>query len=104
MFDVLQKAACPACGAELKFTELLDHCGASWPEQRLLYFKCPRCLETRHVKVRDDRVAVGYLDGAPGPRFVTQKEIVHPGLTVSVKDAGIEVATDDRVWYIAAKR
>ncbi len=59
MFEVLQNIACPACGAELKFTELFDHCGASWPEQRLLYFKCPECLETRHVKVRDDLVAVG---------------------------------------------
>ena len=101
--EALQSTSCAGCGTQLKITELLDHCDASWPEQHLLYFTCPHCRQMRHLKVRDDYVAIGYLDGAPGPRFVTQSEMVLPSLIVSTEEDAVELTLGDQTWFIRAK-
>lgn len=101
--EALQSTSCTGCGTQLKITELLDHCEASWPEQHLLYFTCPHCRQMRHLKVRDDYVAIGYLDGAPGPRFVTHSEMVLPSLIVSTEEDAVELTLGDQTWFIRAK-
>ena len=103
MLDSTQTFACPGCSRELKISEVLEHCDASWPEHHLLYFKCPGCRMKRHLKVHDDQVSVGYLDGFPGPRFVTSRKIIQPGLTVRTDRDSIELSLDEQVWVIPAK-
>ncbi len=98
-----QSTSCTGCGTRLKITDLLDHCEASWPEHHLLYFTCPHCRKTRHLKVRDHHIAIGYLDGAPGPRFVTQSEMVLPSLMVSRDQDAMELTLGDHAWVIHAK-
>ena len=95
--------SCPSCAVTHKVTDVLEHCATSWPEQHLLYFCCPRCRSNRHVRVLDDRLAVGYLDVTPGPRFVAQAEVAQPGLNVCLEDDGIEVSLGEQSWFIVAK-
>ena len=73
----------------MKITELLDHCQASWPEHHLLYFTCPHCRQMRHLKVRDDYVAIRYLDGAHGPRFVSPREMVRRTLIAPPEEEAV---------------
>ena len=94
---------CTSCSAELSVPEVLQHCGASWPEHHLLYFTCPKCRDLRHIKVRDDHLAFGYLDGFPGPRFITQREVVVPGLSVRAEEYCIALALEGHGWIIDAK-
>ncbi len=102
--EALQTTSCTGCGTDLKITEVLDHCASSWPEHHLLYFTCPHCRQMRHVQVRDDHVSMGYLDGIPGPRFVTQSETVLPSLIVSTNEDAVELTLGDHVWIIHAKK
>lgn len=103
MLDSTQTFTCPGCSRELRIVEVLEHCDASWPEHHLLYFKCPGCRVKRHLKVRDGHLSVGHLDGLPGPRFVTSREITQPGLIVRSDRDSLEITLDEHVWVIPAK-
>ena len=95
---------CPKCRALRSLEEVFDHCGVSWPNQRWLSFRCPRCRRYWHVQLSGSRVEIGDIDGAPGPSFIPDNGTTRAGLRVTRSDAGISVRLGRRRWSFEARR
>src|SRR6186713_2075758 len=95
---------CDSCGTRYSVEQLLSACRTSWPNQQWLLFEFARCSATWHVEVADGRIAVGELDGAPGPCFFPKEAAPVPGLHVLASPGGISVKHGKNTTFVPAKR
>ena len=85
------------CGHELGTEALLDAVVQWWPQQKWGLVVCPRCEASWHIEVHDELVAIGSLDGAPGPGFMADERRGVPGLSLRGETIGYR----GRTWRIA---
>jgi hypothetical protein len=95
---------CPSCGASYDPAGVLDACKVSWPNQRWLLFECPGCQNDAHVEVSDGSLAIGSLDGAPGPCFFPTQTLALRGLRVTANAGGVTVVFKGNRTRVPAKR
>ena len=95
---------CRGCATPLSVAEVLEHSSASWPNQRWLWFQCPRCGSGSHVEVRSDRLAFGDLDGAPGPAFLPVATHAADGLRCRPTRGGLRISFHGQAITIPVKR
>jgi hypothetical protein len=94
---------CPRCKTELQVEQVLDNCTESWPNQRWVAFSCPTCKKESHAQLQDGAIALGILDGAPGPSFSPESEMKLPGLKVASSGRGIACRLGERNYNFRAK-
>jgi hypothetical protein len=97
------RVQCRACGASLGAAQVLAACTVSWPNQKWLLFECPSCHGDAHVQVSNGRLAIGVLDGAPGPCFLADQTVALAGLKVTANAGGITVVLDGKRTRVPAK-
>jgi hypothetical protein len=95
---------CPACGHAYGPAQVLAACTVSWPNQRWLLFTCPGCGKAAHVEVSDGALAIGDIDGAPGPAFFPAQTVSVVGLGVVASGKGIAVTLDGKRRFVPARR
>lgn len=94
---------CPKCSTTYGITVVFDHCDVSWPNQQWLGFTCPTCDQFSHVEIAGERVAIGDIDGAPGPAFFPDDAVDVPGLAVEKKFRGLALTLGARRWQVKGK-
>ena len=92
--------SCPHCSRPLTMAEVFDNCVRSWPHQSWLQFRCPDCAKCSHIHAVDCRIAIGSLDGFPGPCFIAHSHIGNFELRVSSAANGINLVVEDQSWFI----
>lgn len=95
---------CLRCGQAYTVAELLALCEVSWPNQRWLGAVCKACNYRYHLEVSNGRVAVGDLDGGPGPCFFAKYSVAAPGFRVKPSMAGVRVRLGRLSKLVPAKR
>lgn len=95
---------CLGCGGRWGVASVLDGCHVSWPAQLWLWFECPNCGHGSHVALSESRVAVGELDGAPGPCFYPTATAEAAGLQAVGNASGVVVTYARREWRVPTKR
>ncbi len=100
---VVRELHCGACGEGYSVARVLATAEVSWPNQGWLYFTCAKCAASWHVEVSKGRIAIGELDGAPGPCFFAREKVSVPGLIVQVSERGISVRLDGKTTFVRAK-
>jgi predicted RNA-binding Zn-ribbon protein involved in translation (DUF1610 family) len=98
------RVQCPACGAACDAASVLAACTVSWPNQRWLLFECPVCGRDAHVEVSNGRLAIGSLDGAPGPCFFPTQTLALRGLQVTADAGGVTVVFKGKRRRVPAMR
>jgi hypothetical protein len=101
---VTVRVRCPHCTATHTPRQVLAACTVSWPNQRWLWFVCPACRKPSHVEVRDGTLAIGGLDGGPGPCFFPTENAAVDGLRVRAHPSGVRVTLRALDRTIPAKR
>lgn len=91
---------CGFCMGEQTVREALDACFRSGPSQSLVAFRCPTCGEVNHLLVQKDSVREGYLDGFPGPAFVTKRAILLERFRVKCMGDCIAIKNVNLSWSI----
>jgi hypothetical protein len=103
------RLSCPNCASTVTPGEALAAGSVSWPTQRWVLFTCPNCREPTHLLVRDGYIALGQLDGGPGPVWCATSEVIVPGFRVDrgtagfAKTSGISVQLGEQVFWFPAK-
>lgn len=98
------RVPCRACRASFTPAQVFAACTVSWPNQRWLLFECPACQTGAHVEVTDGRLAIGSLDGGPGPCFFPDRTLALPGLKVTADTGGVTVVFKRKRTRVPAKR
>jgi len=94
---------CPACATPHDPAAVLAACSVSWPHQKWLLFECPMCQKDAHVEVSNGTLAVGSLDGGPGPCFFPDQTLSVPGLKVTADGKGVTVLFKGKRTRVPAK-
>ena len=89
---------CDKCDSSLTVETVLENCSGSWPEQRWLAFVCPSCNLSMKAHVNSGRMAIGDIDGAPGPSFVESSSIDSQKLKVQKTARGLKCTWGERVF------
>jgi hypothetical protein len=97
------RVQCPRCDASYDPSQLLAGCTVSWPNQKWLLFRCPGCKADAHVEVANGRLAIGELDGGPGPCFFPRQTLTLPGLKVAATAGGVSVVFKGKRTRVPAK-
>jgi hypothetical protein len=95
---------CPACGVSYSPAQILAGCTVSWPNQRWLLFECPRCKGDAHIEVSNGSLAIGGIDGAPGPCFMPDQTLALRGLRVTASEGVVTVVLKGKRTRVPARR
>lgn len=79
----MARVTCPSCREASPLEDVLAACTRAFSEQRWLLTDCPRCGAAFHLRPARGTLAVGTIDGGPGPCFIESSRVRTPGLTVS---------------------
>jgi hypothetical protein len=74
---------CYGCKAELSVVQVLESGKFAFLEQGWIGFDCPRCTHYWIAEVSTNTLAIGDIDGGPGPCFMENSKVEAPGLTVN---------------------
>lgn len=91
---------CNHCTTEITIKDALDDAICSWPNQMWFLYRCSGCENTNHIAIGSGEVQEGYLDGAPGPCFITKRRVALNDVKVSTSDDGIRVKSLNLSWEI----
>lgn len=94
---------CPACNKTLSPAEVLAACSVSFVPQSWLLFECPFCKEQNHALVNNGTIALGEIDGAPGPCLMTTSAQSNLNLKVKSTDSAITCTLDSKSYRFKAK-
>ena len=103
------RLSCPSCRTALTPREALVAGSVSWPTHRWVHFTCPTCGESAHLTVREGYLALGQIEGGPGPVWCATAEVHDPALRVDTetggfaKHTGISVRLGDEAFWYPAK-
>lgn len=91
---------CNHCTDEISVKAALDSAICCWPNQMWFIYRCSNCGNTNHVAIADSEVQEGYLDGAPGPCFITKSRVRLEDFKAFAVDGGIRVKSLNLSWDI----
>ena len=91
---------CNHCTDEITVKAALDSAICCWLNQMWFIYRCTVCNQTNHVAIASGEVQEGYLDGAPGPCFITKRRVRLEDFKASASDDGIRVKTLNLSWDI----
>ena len=98
------KLLCPSCFFEVDVETILDNSIISWPNQSWIYFKCPACQNSSHIKIDNLSIETGLLDGAPGPCFVVCSKALIDDFFVDIKADGIVCRYKNQAYRFPARK
>jgi hypothetical protein len=98
------KIKCPQCGLAMTPAQVILNSFASFPNRSWLLFRCPSCTATSHVHVGNGRLAIGDLDGVPGPTFLPVQSVAADQLTDKSSSDGILVELGDLCTMVPARQ
>lgn len=98
------KVKCTECNSEFSAQEILENSKTCWPNQGWIYFKCPTCKQYSHVQLKNGHLAIGKLDGAPGPCFCPSGEMEVPDLKVGKKFGGLSCEHGGKTYQFRGRR
>lgn len=99
---IKEKLLCPSCFDEVGIETILEGSTFSWPYHNWIQFKCPACQNKFHVKVSNQLIETGALDGAPGPCFFVCSRVVADDFFVDIKVSGITCRYQNKVYRFPA--
>jgi hypothetical protein len=88
------------CTTGISIKNALDDAICCWPNQMWFLYRCSACDTTNHIAICNGEVQEGYLDGAPGPGFMTKRRIPLDRFKASATDDGMRVKTLNLSWEI----
>ena len=94
---------CPACKSNLSEEEILLNCSISWPIKNWLLLNCPNCNNNVHVKIENNLLETGELDGAPGPCFITHSMKKCEGLSITCTEKFITCNYKNVIYKFMAR-
>ncbi len=74
---------CNQCNTKFNIEEIIDNCNVSWPAKSWTQFQCPKCNCMKHLELQNGSIKVGYVDGAPGPCFITEERFQNSNLKIA---------------------
>lgn len=89
---------CNHCTDEITVKNALDSAICCWPNQMWFIYRCSACDNTNNVAIASGEIQEGYLDGAPGPCFVTKRRVRLEDFKALTTDDGIRVKTLNLSW------
>lgn len=95
---------CPHCKAAVGVGSWIDAAKMSWPNQGWAYADCSACGRGSHLELGDGSLAIGDVDGGPGPCFFESSRVSVPGLKVASQSRAITCTLDGKTTNIAAKK
>lgn len=95
-----QTLLCNRCNVPTAAYDLLRLSRSCSPVLSVLYTSCPHCQARLEVKVEQERLSVGSIDGFPGPCFIVNSTSTVAGLTVEALENGIHITHEDQDFYI----
>jgi hypothetical protein len=92
--------SCPSCGHAASLPEWLDHAGTSDPQRRWANARGPACDAGSIFHFGPSTVAIGDIDGAPGPYFIEHERERLGGAAVHWHEGGLRVVFQGRSWFV----
>ena len=94
---------CFECDETIEIETVIENCLVSWPNQKWVYFKCPKCSHCTHLKVSKGHITTGEIDGAPGPCFYGKNTYNVKGFIPKVSMKGIKLTYGNVSKHVRAK-
>lgn len=98
-----ERLSCPVCGKNYSAAQIFDNCTVAWVGRDWIYFDCPACKDGAYIELGIDSVAIGELDGFPGPNFFAVSSIKVPNLLITKNSKGISLEFQGQRWLVPAK-
>lgn len=80
---------CPNCKTQISLTTLFKSSTISWPHKNWILYSCGRCNKKSHVRLEENKIEIGEIDGFPGPVFYAYCECYNPNYKLNIKSDGI---------------
>lgn len=95
---------CPNCKKKIAIGQILESCSVAWPNQKWIWYDCKKCKYGCHVEVRENELAIGDIDGAPGPCFMETDKSMVTGMKTKVTSASIIIRFAGKKYQFPAKQ
>lgn len=82
---------CPHCKTGLTITQVLDASELCWPNKDWIGYDCPKCKVFSHAKLSETALALGELDGFPGPALIVSSRCTLSKVSVSWSEDGVKL-------------
>ncbi|NCC21699.1 MAG: hypothetical protein EOM26_04455 [Alphaproteobacteria bacterium] len=93
---------CPVCVELFALADILKNATRSWPENRMVDFRCDKCGEETHVRLEDGYAEILAIVGAPGPATDTIETVSVPDLTIRADPGFLHVWFDGEHYAVPA--
>ena len=94
---------CDGCKAELTALQVLENGKWAFLEQHWIGFDCPQCSHYWLAEVSANSLAVGDIDGGPGPCFMEGSKVVVPGLSMKCSGDHLSCELDGKKFSFKAR-